>query len=1327
MAESADKRKLWVVCTAIAVAIVFMAAAAAVAVSAKSPNMNKAPPEVKMFAKDWPLPNKDYSNTRATMDSPINSQNVMTLGAAWSYDIQATAAFGGANSNPLIIGDTVLFQDANANTVALDLQTGAVKWTRIYNNTHVLGPNGPGVGYGKVYVAKDPYTVVALDLETGEELWENKLSNVNTTGIDIQPLVYDGKVYVSTVPGQGDLFYAAGGMGVLYALDAETGKVDWTFNTVKDGYLWGHPEVNSGGGSWYSPSVDTKTGYIFFSIANPAPFAGASGWPSGSSFDAALYTDTMVALNHDNGKLKWFTQALPHDIWDHDLQIPPILAQANISGDHQNIVLGSGKMGIVYAFNRDDGRLLWSVPVGKHLNDTLDPITGPTEVYPGVLGGVETPMAYSDGMVYAPVINLETTYIPTGIAAVDFAHATGELVAINVDYGHIAWKKDFSSLNAGGATVVNDVVLTATFDGMIYAFNKYTGEQLFTYKAPAGINAWPAIAGDTIIWPCGVGPAQSVIALRLGMHDTIPPEVSAFAKDWPLPNKDYSNTRATEDSAIDVQNVNTLGPAWSYSILATGAFGGANSNPLILGDTVLFQDAFANTVALDLQTGAVKWSQVYNDTHVAGPNGPAVGYGKVFVTKDPYSISALDLNTGQEMWTKTISNVATTGIDIQPVVYNGMVYTSTVPGQGDVFYSPGGMGLIYALDVNTGDEMWSFNTVKDGDLWGHPDVNSGGGCWYSPSVDTRTGTIFWSVANPAPFAGTTGWPSGSSYDTALYTDSVLALNSTSGDLEWYSQALHHDIWDHDLQIAPILASANISGIQQDIVISAGKMGYAYAFNRDDGRMLWSVPVGKHVNDTLDPITGPTEVYPGLLGGVETPMAYSDGMLYVPVINLATTFIPTGIGGFSFTGGTGELVAIDVNYGHVVWKKDYSSLNVGGATVVNDLVFTATFDGTIYAYNKYTGEQLYTYQAPAGINAWPAVAGDTIVWPCGAGPQRSLLALRLNTGPTVSITSPLDGSSVPGPDVTVSVDVSRFNLVDKLGQPNVAGEGHLHYFLDVAPPTTPGEIAVTAPGTYVATTSTSNTWTGLSAGEHMLSVELVNNDHTPLVPAAVATVHVNVIGSTSPTLTIVTPTEGAMIAGSNVTISVNVANFNLVDKLGQANVPGEGHLHYFMDVDPPTAPGVPAITAVGTYAPTTATSYTWTNVSPGVHMFSVELVNNDHTPLVPPVVAFVNVTTMAATGAVTIYLSAQNILFNLSTMTVPAGSEVTVVFENLDSGIPHNFAVYTDSSATTTIFQGVLITGVSTTTYTFSAPITAGSYFFRCDVHPTQMTGTFVVT
>jgi plastocyanin len=95
--------------------------------------------------------------------------------------------------------------------------------------------------------------------------------------------------------------------------------------------------------------------------------------------------------------------------------------------------------------------------------------------------------------------------------------------------------------------------------------------------------------------------------------------------------------------------------------------------------------------------------------------------------------------------------------------------------------------------------------------------------------------------------------------------------------------------------------------------------------------------------------------------------------------------------------------------------------------------------------------------------------------------------------------------------------------------------------------------------------------------------------------------------------------------------------------------------------------------------------------------------------------------------VTIALVAQGMAFNVSTITVSAGAAVTINFNNQDSGIPHNFSLYTNSSASPpALFQGQIITGPATMTYTFTAPAQPGTYFFRCDIHPTTMTGSFVV-
>ncbi|HEX7475422.1 MAG TPA: PQQ-binding-like beta-propeller repeat protein [Dehalococcoidales bacterium] len=712
----------------------------------------------------------------------------------------------------------------------------------------------------------------------------------------------------------------------------------------------------------------------------------------------------------------------------------------------------------------------------------------------------------------------------------------------------------------------------------------------------------------------------------------VPPEVTQYAKDWPLPNKDYNNSRATTDSTITSANVGTLGVAWASPIPGSFFFGAATTMPIIMGNTVYYQDTDNNVIALDKTTGKTLWQKLYN-TPTIGPNGIAIGWGKIFAQADPYDMVALDMN-GNELWRTNISQLNIIGVDMQPTVYNGQVLVSSVPGVGiSSYYAGGAYGTFYGLDQQTGKVTWSWLTVDSTALWGNATVNSGGGAWYPPAIDTKTGMTFWGVGNPAPYPGTTAFPNGTSHPgNNLYTDSMVALDS-SGKLQWYNQVLPHDIMDHDFQIGPILASANVNGTQTDIAIGSGKGGKVVAFDRKTGKQLWNIPVGKHSNDDLTSIPdGQTvTVFPGTYGGVETPMAYANGIVYVPVVNLSMDLTGSTLASQSFKDGTGDLVALDVNTGNVLWDKQLPALDVGGATVVNDLVFTATYDGTIYAFNATTGAQVWTYKAGGGINAWPSVSGDTIIWPVGLGSVPSVLAFKLgaNTTPVLNI-SPKDGATVTSGNVTVSAQVFNFNIVDKLGQAAAAGEGHLHFFMDVDAPTTQGQPAVTAQGTYAATNATTYTWQNVTPGTHTFSVELANNDHTPLNPPVIAKSTVTVVAPT-PAISITIPANNSIVPAGDVTIAVQVSNFKIVDALGQAAVAGQGHIHYFMDVDAPTTQGQPAVTAQGTYAATIATNYTWHNVAPGKHTFSVELANNDHTPLNPPVVAKITVTVIAATG------------------------------------------------------------------------------------------------
>jgi outer membrane protein assembly factor BamB/plastocyanin len=477
---------------------------------------------------------------------------------------------------------------------------------------------------------------------------------------------------------------------------------------------------------------------------------------------------------------------------------------------------------------------------------------------------------------------------------------------------------------------------------------------------------------------------------------SIPPEVLLFSDDWPLANKDYNNTRATFTSKINSKNVSKLQVAWTFEIPGISTFGAAATNPLIVGNRVYLQDLKSNVYAFHLGTGKLIWLKVFNVDNI-GPNGPAVGWGKIFITRGA-DVIALDMK-GNELWTTTLTENPNEGTDFQLTAWGNLVYVSTVPGASVInFYTGGTVGFIHALDQQTGAIQWSFSTVDTPDIWGNPTINSGGGAWYPPAIDMKTGITYWGIANPAPFPGTPDFPNGSSRPGPnLYTDSMLALDAKTGALKWYNQVKPHDLFDLDFQLSPVLASAKIGGVEKEIVIGGGKLGKVTAFDRATGEMLWQTPVGEHQNDDLTELPeGTTRVFPGVFGANETCMALAGDIVYVPVLNIFTDYTPTSIDQttLDIAGGTGELVAIDVKSGDILWDNKFNSPNFGAATVVNDLVFTSTFDGKIYAFDRMTGNEIWSYQASGGINAWPAVAGDTIIFPVGQGNPPQLVAFRL---------------------------------------------------------------------------------------------------------------------------------------------------------------------------------------------------------------------------------------------------------------------------------------------------------------------------------------------
>ncbi|HEY3723229.1 MAG TPA: PQQ-binding-like beta-propeller repeat protein [Acidimicrobiia bacterium] len=469
-----------------------------------------APPEVAKAQRDWPLPGHDYSNSRATTTSRITKANVGSLKVAWRAQPQG---LGSLTTSPLVLGDTVYLEDGAGAVFALDRATGDVRW-KSKSTGFNIGPFGVAVGAGRVYAVRGSDGVVALDERTGEQVWERTLSPDKTTGIDIQPQVFGGQVFVSTVPISVGGIYIGGDHGVVYALDARTGKVHWTFDTVDSADQWGNPAVNSGGGAWYPLAIDAKRGVTYAGIANPAPFPGTPEFPNGSSRPGPnLYTDSIVALDLATGKLRWFQQVTQHDIFDRD-QVHAMVAHL---ADGTDVVVSAGKSGVVLGIEPDTGKVLWRTPVGHHENDTLTTLAGPTEVAPGTYGGVLTPPANIDGTVYLPVVNAPVTLKPNATAyfGADVSTGNGEIDAVDARTGHVQWTRTLPGNPLGGTTVVNDLVLTALVDGTMVALDRRNGHVVWKYQAGGSINGWMSVAGDTIVVPVGGTKPPSVLALSL--------------------------------------------------------------------------------------------------------------------------------------------------------------------------------------------------------------------------------------------------------------------------------------------------------------------------------------------------------------------------------------------------------------------------------------------------------------------------------------------------------------------------------------------------------------------------------------------------------------------------------------------------------------------------------------------------------------------------------------------------------------------------------------------------------------------------------------------
>lgn len=352
----------------------------------------------QVAAGDWPLHNLDPQSSRFSPLEEINAGNAAKLAVKWQLDLPKPASAG--SSTPVVVGG-VMYVNSAQTLFAIDGATGRLLWNKAAPQEFPGGGRGPIVGDGRVY-ASGRSMIAAFDAKTGnpvDAFANHSVLNPARAALDFKdPGKYGAEVnpealgyFMAAAP-----TYAAGMLivplasseglvpgGLVAAFDGATGKVKWVFRTIPqsakdDGWelikdTWSGPD-RLGGGVWSPPTVDTSLAMVYVNVSNPSP-----NYDGSTRKGLNLFTNAVVALDMNTGKLKWYFQALHHDIWDWDLVTGPTLFDVTIKGQVVKGVASLAKTCYVYAFNRETGKPIF--PIVETAVPTKSDVPG-EEVYP---------------------------------------------------------------------------------------------------------------------------------------------------------------------------------------------------------------------------------------------------------------------------------------------------------------------------------------------------------------------------------------------------------------------------------------------------------------------------------------------------------------------------------------------------------------------------------------------------------------------------------------------------------------------------------------------------------------------------------------------------------------------------------------------------------------------------------------------------------------------------------------------------------------------------------------------------------------------------------
>ena len=470
----------------------------------------------------WPSYNGDYTGRRFSNLDQITTKNVAQLQAQWVFHASVPSDL---EVTPVVVGGLMLVGAAN-DVYALDARTGRTIWhyeravsQGLIDDASQHHNRGVAVWHNRVYIETDNAHLLCLDGRSGNLLWDIAYTDGNKNyGATSAPLIVKDKVLVGTSGGDD------GVRGFLAAFNAESGKLAWRFWTVpapgepgSESWL-GKSYLHGGGTTWLPGTYDPELNTLYWGTSNPSPDFDGGPRPGDD-----LYTDCVLALDPDTGKLKWHFQFTPHDLFDYDAVETPVLVDAKYRGEDRKLLLEANRNGFVYVLDRTNGKFLsatrfaenlnWASGIdaqGRPIRSSVQPSAQGTQVCPGYSGATNwyapsynpaTKMLYFLSLEECSVYFLKPqefgegrTYYSTGVKHSSEFRSQKILLAFQLDSGQFAWKYPQTGLghsSGGTMTTAGGLVFFGDDAESIEAVDAATGAPLWHFYTGQLIHASP--------------------------------------------------------------------------------------------------------------------------------------------------------------------------------------------------------------------------------------------------------------------------------------------------------------------------------------------------------------------------------------------------------------------------------------------------------------------------------------------------------------------------------------------------------------------------------------------------------------------------------------------------------------------------------------------------------------------------------------------------------------------------------------------------------------------------------------------------------------------